>query len=555
MSHSSQRQTLVVLPFVNLGSPEDDYFAEGIRDEISNKLSSLSSLGVISRNSAEKVANSNKSSKEIGKELGVDYILEGTIRWAKDKHKESRIRIIPQLVRVSDDTNIWSDAFDRTIDDIFNVQNEIAQNVVSKLGIRMMLGQSVTGPPPTRNLDAYDYYLKALKFHYGPSTGANIKTCVKLYEQAIKLDSNFAAAHAQLSIAYNGLFKWYWDRDSLNLKKASQHLQKAEELNPNIAEIHLAKFFYYVWFTDNGERVFQELKKVLEIQPNNAEALFNISYWYWKKGDFDISRQCDIKCMQLDPLNARYPWGVGLDYNLRRDYKNAEKYLKQAIELSPGVSGFYADLAKTYLDWKGDTKLAKQIIRNIKDDEYLEFSQNIFIYLNILDRHYTEALQQLKSSKKEFENTGRTFIPNYQMIALVYKYMGKEELSNEYFDSSIVEIEKMIRIFPKDFRLRLSLGINYAGTGEKDKALSENQKGIELFVYVDKDAINYAQKKYLAEIYTLAGDYDNALKQIDFLLSNPSGFSNNILKLDPLYDPLRNLPRYKEIIKKYSARE
>ncbi len=135
-----------------------------MREEISNKLASLGSIGVISRNSAEKFANSNKTTKEIGKELGVDYILEGTVQWAKNKDKTSRIRIIPQLVRVSDDINIWSDSYDRVIDDVFNIQNEIAQSVVDKLGIKILPGQTVTGPPPTKNLDAYDYYLKALYF-------------------------------------------------------------------------------------------------------------------------------------------------------------------------------------------------------------------------------------------------------------------------------------------------------------------------------------------------------------------------------------------------------
>lgn len=548
-----ERKMIVVLPFKNLGSPGDDYFAEGVRDEISNKLSSLSFLGVISRNSAEKFADSNKGSKEIGKELGVDYILGGTIRWAKINDKESRFRIIPQLVRVSDDTNIWSDAFDRTIDDIFNVQNEIAQNVVGKIGIKILPGQTVTGPPPTNNLDAYDYYLKALKFHYGPSTSANIKTCVKLYEKAIELDPNFAAAHAQLSIAYNGLFKWYWDRDSLNLKKAAAHLQKAIDLNAKIAEIHLAQFFYYFWFTNDEETVFQELKKVLELQPNNAEAYFMIGGRYWKRGEFDLARLADMKCMQLDPLNARYPEGIGIDYYFRKDYITAEKFFKKAIQLSPNTSVLYVELAENYIDWHGNTKLAWPAIKNIIDDEYLELKSNIFIYLNILDRNYNETLKLLKSSKKEYENTSLSYFPNSEMIALIYKYLGKNELSRKYFDSSIINIKKMIIEAPNDFRLPLSLSICYAGLGEKDKAFNEIEKGMKLFINVDKDVIDNRRKKYFALVNILLGDYDNALKQIDFLLSNQPGLSVNRLKLDPLYDPLRNLPAYKEIIKKYSG--
>ncbi len=548
-----ERKTIVVLPFKNLGPSEDNYFAEGIRDEISNKLSSLSELGVISRNSADKYAGSSKSSKEIGAELGVDYILEGTIRWAKTKNKESRIRIIPQLVRVSDDTNIWSDAFDRTIDDIFNVQNEIARNVVDKMGIKMLLGQSVMGPPPTTNLDAYDYYLKALKFHYGPSTGSNIKTCVKLYEQAIALDSNFAAAHAQVSIAYMGLFKWYWDRDSLNLEKASWHLQKAADLNPDIAEVHLARFFYYYWYTSDEDRVLAELQKVLEIQPNNAEAHFMISGVYWRRGNVRLSEDNDLKALALDPLNARYPWGIAIDYNLRRDYSKADHYFKQAVKISPNTSFLYAEMLMNHIDWKGNTKLARQISLNIKDDEYLEGFCNIFIYMDILDRNYEEALKKIKSSKKEYENSENKFIPNTQMLALIYRYTNQKDLSNKSFKASADRLENMLQNKPGDNRLRFALSISYAGLGEEDKAVNLLNRAFEADPSWTENRRNYVRSTYLAMIYTLTGNFKNALNQVEYLLSNPTGFSVNRLKLDPLYDPLRNHERYKEITKKFST--
>ncbi len=551
---SDKMKMVVVLPFENLGSPDDDYFAEGVRDEISNKLSALGSIGVISRGSAEKFARTRKSAKEIGKELGVDYILEGTIQWAKGKGKEGRVRIFPQLVRVSDDINVWSDSYDRVINDVFQVQDEIAQKVVDKLGIKILPGEQVAGPPPTNNVEAYDYYLKALKFHYGPSTGANIKTAVKLYQQAIALDPNFAAAHAQLSIAYNGLFFWHWDRDSLNLKEASEHLSKAIRLNPDIAEVHMAKFYQYAWFTSDREKIFYELKKTLQIQPNNAEANIDIAGFYRERGQIELAKECESKAIRLDPLNARYPWMLGLDCNGRKEYKDAEHYLKRAVELSPATSGYYVDLAQNYVDLNGSTRLAWEAVKHVKDDEYLEMSGNIFVYLNVLDRNLDEALRELKSTPKEYRRTSSSYLSNLQMIALVYRYQGENDLSRGYFDSSRVGIEKMIAASPNDFRLPLSLSISYAGLGEKEKALSQLEKGIKLLDwYEDKKWINGTQKLYLAQISILVGDYETALRQADSLLSRDwPYFSVNRLKLDPLYDPLRGLPEYKRIIKEYS---
>jgi serine/threonine-protein kinase len=549
-STAAERKMIVVLPFENLGPPEDEYLAQAMREEISNKLASIASLGVISRTSAENVAKSNKTAKEIGKALGVDYILEGTIRWSNSKDKESRIRIISQLVRTSDDVSIWSDSFDKVIDDIFNVQNDIAQNVVDKLGIKILPGQTVKESPLTKNLEAYDYYLKAVKFHYGPSTGANIKTCIKLYEQAIQLDPNFASAYAQLSIAYNALFKWYWDRDSLNLKKSSMYLQKAKEINPDIAIIHLSQFFYYAWFTNNAKGAFEELKKTIEIQPNNAEALGQIGGFYWAEGKKDLAEQCEKKSFQLDPLNARYFFSTGLGSNYMRDYAEAEKNLKHAIELSPSSGEVYAYLAKNYVDWKGNTKLARQTVQNIKNDEYLETTYNIFIYLNILDRSFEEALKQLNASKTQFENSYNNYIPNTYMIALVYKYMGKKELSKKYFDSSSVQLLKMLKMKPGDNRLHFALCRSYAATGDLENALNQMNAGISsLDIYTGPSAM---RSKYLTIIYILSGDYENALKQIDWMLTKHTGFSVNILKLDPFYDPLRDLPGYKNIIDKYA---
>ncbi len=552
---TNSMKMIVVLPFENLGSPDDDYFAEGMRDEISNRLSALGSMGVISRGSAEKCAHTKKTAREIGRELGVDYILEGTIQWARGKSKESRVRIFPQPVRVSDDINIWSDSYDRVINDVFQVQGEIAQNVVSKLGIKLVPGEQVAGPPPTNNLDAYDYYLKALKFHYGPSTGSNIKTAVKLYQQAIALDSNFAAAHAQLSIAYNGLFFWWWDRDSLNLKKAARHLSKAERIDPNIAEVHLAKFYYYARFTSDTEKIFQELKNTLEIQPNNAEANIEIAYYYRDRGQVELARKSESKAVQLDPLNARYPSMLGGQCNSRREYKDAEQYFKRAIELSPATSGYYVALAQNYVDLNGSTRLAWEAVKNIKDDEYEEDNSNIFVYLSVLDRDFDKAMSILKSSRREYRNVAQAYMSSLQMIALIYRYQGNYGLARKYFDSSKVKIEKLIATSPKDFRLPLSLSISYAGIGEKERALGQLEKGIKLLDwYEDKAWIDHNRKIYLAQISILVGDHETALKQIEALVSTKVAFfSVNRMKLDPLYDPLRNLPEYKKIIKENSG--
>ncbi len=546
-----KKKMIVVLPFKNLGSAEDDYFAQGMREAISNKLAELGSIGVISRSSAEKFANANKTAKEIGKELGVDYIIEGTVQWAKYKDKPSRIRITPQLVRVSDDINIWSDSFDRVINDVFSVQNEIAQNVVDKLGIKILPRQFASESPPTKNLDAYEYYLKATRAEFA-AIGAHESDFLKainLYNAAIELDSNFAAAHALVSSVYMGLY-FYIKRDPATLEKITRHLQKAKELNPNLAEVHMAQGFYYYFLLPNGlPKAMEEFKRILEIRPNDAEANFTIGLINFLLGRYDLELPFVLKAFSLDPLNIRYARSTGDSYNHQRDYKSAEKYYKRAIELAPNENEPFFLLANNYIDWKGDTKLARETIKNIK----FEIKQWYLIRLNILDRNFEETLRQLKSSKKN-KDTFFEFIPNSQAIALVYKYLKNDNLSRIYFDSAKTELEKKILANPEDIRLPVSLSITYAGLGEKTKAFGAFNKAVELAPKnVEILPIN-TQKAYLAKIYTMLGDYVNALKQINYLLANYADFSVNILKLDPLYDPLRDQDGYKAIIDKYSNR-
>ena len=550
---AKSRKMIVVLPFENLGSPDDEYLSEGIRDEISNKLASLASIGVISRNSAEKYAKSDKSIKEIGKELGVDYILEGTIRWAKNNSQKSRIRIIPQLVRVSDDISIWSESFDKIIDDIFNVQNEIAQNVVDKLGIKLLPNQSVTGPPPTKNLEAYDYYLKAYKFGMTNSTNDDILTCVKLYEKAVDLDSGFALARDYLSIAYMAVYTFI-DHDIKYVNKAAEHLQKAKEINPGLAENHLADAFYNVWIKNDYQSALQEFKKTIEIQPSNSEANFWIGGLLEVQGKTELALEYKKRASELDPLIARYIGDIGETYFRLKDYKNSEKYYRKAIELSPEVSYYYIGLANYYLARNGDIKKAEETLKNIKDDVYLEEYENMFIYLSILERKYDKALSQLRSSKKEYlNNSYGAYIPNTQMIAFVYKYKNEPQLSEAYFDTSRIELERLIKKNPEDARFKFALCVSYAGLGYKEKVynLYSQLTGIKIN---KTNGINiFGKYKFLLTIYILLGENEKALKQIDFLLSNQTDFYLNKLQLDPFYDPLRNLPGYKAIIEKYSA--
>ena len=549
---STERKMIVVLPFENLGSPDDKYFADGITDEITSKLASIGNIGVISTSSAEKLAKANKTTQEIGKELGVNYILSGTIRWAKSGKNESRVRITPQLTRVTDNTITWSDSYDRVLNDIFAVQNEIAQKVVDQLGGTFTHNQIAESTPPTGNLEAYDFYLQALAYYKrGNTIKSEVQKSIVYCKKAITLDSKFASAFALLAKEQLSMYWFYFDRSNENLQEAFDNAQKSFQLNPDLAEAHLALGYYYYWGKLNYSKAIEEFSKALRIQPNNAEAYAAIGYVYRRMGNFNLATQNMVKGTSLDPLSSEYAFNTGETYSLLRDYQNADKYYKLGNDFSPDFLSNKIQLAQNYIDWKGDTKTAIKVMNEIKDNKYLDATFDIKSLIKIFDRHYDQAIQELKTSKITYEADQFRYVPNNLELGLIYKYKNDPVQFKAYFESARSELEKMLKGTPQDERLHSSLGIVYAGLGLKDKAIDEGKKGIALLPLEKEAYRGYYRQWDMAIIYLLLGDNNNALKQIDFILSIPGSFSVNQLKLDPLYDPLRNLPGYKEIIKKY----
>ena len=548
---TSGKEMIVVMPFQNLGPKDEKYFADGITDEITSKLASIGDIGVIATSSAEKLAKENKSFREIGKELGVDYILNGSIRWEKIGKNESRVRITPQLIRTSDNTITWSDSYDKVLNDIFAVQNEIAQKVVNQLGGTFANNRIQKETPPTGNLEAYDFYLKGLSY---VGTGSYLKSDfqngIDLFRKAIKLDPNFALVYAHLSRVQALMYWFYYDRTEKNVKKVYENAQKSLQLNPNLAEVHLALGDYYYRCKLDYVRAIKEFSEALKIQPNNAEAFFSLGVVYRRMGKFELAIQNLSKGYNLNPLSTEYPSNLAETYALIRDYSKSISIYKKVIELNPDMSFLKVFFARENI-LNGDLETASEIMDNIKDKNYLDILSNEKAYVYILQRKFDAAINNLNSTKKPYENSQFRFTPKDEMLGLIYKYKNEPALSKKYFESAENELLKKLKAAPQDERLHSSIGIVYAGLGMRDKAVAEGKKGIELLPLEKEAYRGYYRQLDMAIIYTLIGDKNNALKQIDFILSIPGDFSVPLLKLDPVYDSLRSLPVYKAIINKY----
>ncbi len=548
---ANKRKMVVVLPFENLGPTEDQYFAAGITDEITSRLCTIPELGVISRTSAMQYQKSNKNLRTIGDELGVDYVLEGSIRWSHSAN-ESKVRITPQLVRVEDDTQVWSDNYDRVINDVFQVQSEIAQNVISQMGITLLEPQKATlTKVPTQNVEAYQYYLRGHELVFFPTYDLSVfNETIQNFENALKLDPDFEAAQAELAITHLSVFHEGYDTSPERLQIAKKLIDKAMETDPNLPIAKVALGFYYYFGFKNYELALQQFHSSLSAEPNNTNTMGAIAFVERRQGKFEESIKHFKKAIELDPRNVSTYAEIGSTLSRMRRYQDAEIYFDKGIQLDPQQVYIYGMKRANSISWKGDLKEGRKILESMPQKEPT-FYNAFWLRQEIAERKYEAALDRLNRMTFEVFQEEANFTPKSLMRADIFSYMKKDLLARSEYEKAAIFLEAQAKERPENAAVFAALGKAYAGLARKEDAIREGKKAMKMVpISVDK----FMAPGYIidmAEIYTILGDYDQALNEIEEVLAMPFSFSAKSLALNPSWDPLRSHPRYKQIVTKY----
>jgi len=550
----SEKMLLAVLPFENLGPKEQEYFAEGVTDEIRSRLSSVSGIAVISRLSTSKYKNSDKSIKQIGKELNVHYVLDGTIRWQETPEGKRRVRIVPQLIKVSEDINVWSQPYDTVMSEILTIQSDIAEKVTKQMGV-VLLGSEKERiwEKYTNNEQAYDYYLRGYEYAYRYTQGygekKNYLLGLEMLKKAVALDSNFAGAYSQMSQIYSRLYFFGLDKSDSCRALAKGLAEKALELQEKLKLRgfwgHYALATYYYRCLRDYKKALEELDISYKGYKDNYGYLWQTHHILRRMGKWEQAYSNMKRAVELEPSNANAKYDLAQTCSYMRKYQEAEMYLDQALSLVPDYFYAYWEKSSLYVNWKGDTKKAREVIQKAaeKVDTTNVGWQWLKVWLDMLDGNYQLALDKITIPPYD---SIRYFYDKGQM----YKYMGKTELMRAYFDSLIVFLKSTIKKDPDDADAHSKLGVAYAGLGRKKEAISEGKKGVELMP-LSKDAVEgIYMLDYLAIIYIMTKEYDLAMDQVELLLSVPSEYSMAHFQIDPDYAPLRNHPRFKRILEK-----
>ncbi len=571
------KQKIVVFPFENHGPPEDTYFADGITDEIASRLAAVSSLGVISRTSAVQYDRKGKTMTQIGEDLGVDYVLEGTIRWdrgggghrvnsgpghrvnSQPGHRVNsqpghRVRVTPQLIRVSDDTSLWSERYDRVLEDIFEVQTEIAEHVIRHLDIALPASERRTlEDRPTRNLEAYNAFLRGITYIEQPGyEQENLQMAEQMVKRAVELDPDFAKAHATLSLVSSLMYTTGSDHTKERIAKAKGSVDRAFELQPGMPMAHMALGYYHFLCFNAYDRALEEFLLARKGLPNEKkifEALFRIQR---NQGRFDEAVDNLKTAVDLDPRNANYYYELGLTHMISRKYSQAEKYLDHSISLAPDQVLAYGMKAFNYYRWKGRRGLVKARAALEKIPRQNEDSSIFFWCIQeIYEKNYPAALDRLSSFSGDIIESGNSFIPKSQMEGYIYFGMKNLESGFASFDSARILLEKELEKRPDDSRVHASLGVIYTFMGRKEEALREGKRAVELCP-VSEDALGGpAYIRELAFIYLMVGEYDLAIEKLDYLLSIPSGISVPLLQLESAWSTLHKHPKFQRLMEKY----
>jgi len=538
---------LAVLPFENLGDSADGYFADGMTDEVRGKLAGVRGLQVIAHRSAAEYKGTSKSFREIGRELGVDYLLVGKVRWEKADSAQSRVRVSPELIEVANSSTRWQQPFDAVLSDVFQVQGEIAGKVAQALDVA--LGEPEKArleERPTRNLAAWDAFLRGEEASQRlvELEQTSLDRAIAAYERAVALDSTFMQAWARLSQAYSNRYSNGVPTPE-GAARALVAAERALALAPDAAEPRLALGTYYDFVTGEYSKALDEFARGRRADPNHAElvsaaALSEQSLGRWENA-LDYLKRAEV----LDPRSLPVVSRLSRSYLWLRRHDEAVAAADRGIAISPPTITIHQSKVMALVA-KGDLPGARAALRAIPAEvdptEVVAQLANYWDMAWVLDDEQQKLLLRLSSNAFAGDRFGWSIAK-----AQAYGYRGDTRRARAYGDSAARASSDVLTGTPDDAQRRVLLGLAHAYAGRKREAIREGERGVSLLP-ISRDAYTgpYLQHQ-LVRIYMLTGEPQKAMNLLEPLLETPYYLSPGWLRVDPTFDPLRKLPRFQAL--------
>jgi len=546
-------KSIAVLPFQNLSDEKENaYFADGMQDDILTNLAKIGDLKVISRLSVMSYrGDAVRNAREIGKALGVATLLEGSVR-----RVGNRVRVSVQLINANNDEHIWAEDYDRELTDVFAIQTDLAQKIASALQAKLSPNEKARlDRRPTKDSDAYLLYVRAHDYANRPDRPREtLLKAEELFEQAIKLDPNFALAFAGLSEVESWMYHT-GEPTAARREKARLNANESLRLQPGLPEGHLALGLSYYYGDRDYERALTEFEIAKRDLPNEAQAYSAIAAIQRRQAKWAESTANFEKSASLDPKNANVLFNLALNYVAQRDFETADKVLDRGLVAEPRSFGLRGMKAALAILWKGDVGLAENQLSLLpleyNPDGYVTSAR---VWILTLQRKFADALQvaqQFRGETLKYPDFG--LCPKALLEGRLYLYQDDKMKAQAAFEHARTVAEQLVRDAAGDPGRHAQLGAVLAGLGQKEDAINEGKKAVELLPESEDAFDGPKATAALTEIYAWLGEYDEAFRLLDHLLQIPNGITIPLLKLDPVWDPLRKDPRFQALIDKYAA--
>lgn len=548
-------KSIAVLPFENLsGDPANSYFTEGIQDEILTRLSKIADLKVISRTSTQQYKSTPANLPEIARQLGVAHILEGSVQKSGDK-----AHINVQLIKAATDSHLWAETYDRKLTDIFSVESEVANAIADQLQAKITgLEERVIASRPTENPAAYDAYLRGLAFNLkSANSAANSRAAQKYLKEAVRLDPQFALAWTLLSFvdARGYLTQTLQPTDALR-EEARAAVETALALDPNLGEaLHAKGYYHYACLKDyeTAVRYFEQARRLL---PNSSRIPESLAYVTRRQGEWERSNSYFDDAEQLDPRNVYVLGQHGQSFVSLRRFPEALHKFDQILAIVPNDMDTLATEA-AIAQAQGDLPRAAALLAPLDpppDDSNVLFAQ---VYQAILERRPALAIPRLTKLLAKPDPVWGYFTGELRFwLGWAQDVAGEHDAAQASWRTARAELEPFLAEQPKNYNLLFDLALTTMGLHDKETALSFSERAMAAMP-IEKDAFDGpAPIEILARVAAEVGEPDRALTALQRVLALPyegplgggqAPLTPALLRLDPMFDPLRNDPRFQQL--------
>ncbi len=559
---------IAVLPFRNLSVlKEDEFLADGLHDAVITQLSRVAGLHVTSRQSVRAFRNTEESIQQIGDELGVGTVVDASVQRVGDT-----LRVAVQVIDARRDKQLWAGQYERPGTAIFSLETDVALGVAELLEARITRSErAVLTQPPTRNAQAYTFYLKGREYllrRQGPARGLDprggteVVAAEELFRRAIAADSTFALAHAALSAAHTEMYWLNYDRSPARRESILSEANAALRLQPDLPEGHLAMGYYWYVGHQDWARALPEFEIASRAMPSDAQAQLFIANVYRRQGRWNEALAGHERAFQLAPRESDKALNLARTYKEMRRYADAARTLDYAITIEPTNYGFVLERGRLFVEWQGALDSLEAALDRVPAD--VDLGTRIVIdrmELALFRRQPLAAVAALKAAPPGLLEGNDVVSASWILLrsGQAHDMLADAANARRDYDAARVMLEQAIERVEKAgdadeaFDLHANLSLVYAALGRKQDAVAESRRTHQILPEWKDAWAGFGRLRDAAEVLARVGDNDAAFALLERQLTTPAGVGVQILRLDPRWDPLRRDPRFQRLLARHEA--